>query len=1044
MKTLFLPILLLLLLAQIPTVTAQVDYNLLSNWDYRRPNKTHEKINKIMATSNGYLIAIGETVGSSMKDVDGLFILIDAEEGQEKLRKSFGGGGDQSFSSAVQNHDGTITLVGYQQERKNTEKQGWVMRLDQQGNVLYEEKIAATAGKDGEITDVAINTDGQVLAVGTQSDKKTASLWLLGIEAERVTPLNSPKEVLGWVGGICATEDGNFVMVGSTDRSNGQHPEDAWLLKVSAAGTPAWNAAKYLGGRGLQEGQAVTATIDGGFIMAGVTNEGGAGLTDHWLVKFSRAGEVEWRKTYGTGAPEAAQAVIELSTGGYALLGQTGKFSARTMQEVILTDEKGNEVDSDTYPIVQGDGNEIASSLVELYTGDLAIASNSINEKSELSVPYIGAYTYRAITRRPNTVVIQDEFSSGKEEEGSAFALASAGFTDANSNLYLEENERGYIRIQVKNKSDQNIDNVTGSVALENAAANLDYWNDIKLGTMRAGQTKQLIVPVHAKESLSEGTYNFYIKVQGKGSQPSGTYESIKSNQPDPPKLVVNSANFVPNAKPSPGQMIMLEVELINTGGQASAATTVDFVIPAGVNSNGSERLPLPSLRPREKQSVVFRFSYNEGYSGSSIPITLEADIPNVAPLRNTFHLKLDDKVPTSPVVTTTTGPSELMIWASPDPADFQSRSLEVNQKEIDIKVIALSQKPLEKEKFTYLINGKRAKGQKMDEAKLGPPDNSSGNNQQTYSNKVRLSPGENTIQVVYQKADGTELMSPFMTVEYVPAEQPNLYVLSIGVEHSDLKYTTKDAKDIADAFWKLHDDKGRGFKKVEVLALTQKEETSTMSIKKSFEKLSRMSIKDNDLVVVFISSHGKVNQQGNFIFMPSDYESLYESSTSIDFKHDILNSLRRINGKILVLIDACHSGSAFNGGRSFSDASTSKLMNDLIQSSSGLEIIASCGDNEYSYEDESWQNGAFTEAILEAFSNKPVSIGGNTVMADKYNELGIRKQGSDGVITIEELRDFVRQRVPHLVKSKKNKDQTPSHKSTERLPRGMGIYLVN
>ena len=69
--------------------------------------------------------------------------------------------------------------------------------------------------------------------------------------------------------------------------------------------------------------------------------------------------------------------------------------------------------------IVQPDGNEIASSLVELYTGDLAIASNSINEKSELSVPYIGAYTYRAITRRPNTVVIQDEFSSGKEEEGS-------------------------------------------------------------------------------------------------------------------------------------------------------------------------------------------------------------------------------------------------------------------------------------------------------------------------------------------------------------------------------------------------------------------------------------------------------------------------------------------------------------------------------------------------------------------------------------------------------------------------------------------------
>ena len=195
--------------------------------------------------------------------------------------------------------------------------------------------------------------------------------------------------------------------------------------------------------------------------------------------------------------------------------------------------------------------------------------------------------------------------------------------------------------------------------------------------------------------------------------------------------------------------------------------------------------------------------------------------------------------------------------------------------------------------------------------------------------------------------------------------------------------------------------------------------------------------------MVVFISSHGKVDHNQNFILMPSDFDSRYEETTSINFKEDILNKLKLIDANILVMIDACHSGSALPGSRGFEEAA-SKVMNSLIEASSGVEIIASCSEDEYSYEDDSWGNGAFTKSILEAFRNEKVTIDGKTVYADIFGdnpETGQKEYRSDGAITIEELIEFVKQRVPYLVETKKNKKQNPTHKSLDRLPRDTGIF---
>ena len=151
MRSLFTSILFALSFAFGTTAPAQTDIPLLSKWDFRRGASLHEKINKVIGTSNGLIVAVGETISPNLQDVDGLFLVIDPEEGKEFRRKTFGGAGNNSFSSVVQNHDGTLTLVGYTMAGRKSDQDGWIVQLDIEGNLVFEDKPAGTGQRDDQI-----------------------------------------------------------------------------------------------------------------------------------------------------------------------------------------------------------------------------------------------------------------------------------------------------------------------------------------------------------------------------------------------------------------------------------------------------------------------------------------------------------------------------------------------------------------------------------------------------------------------------------------------------------------------------------------------------------------------------------------------------------------------------------------------------------------------------------------------------------------------------------------------------------------------------
>jgi hypothetical protein len=323
-------------------------------------------------------------------------------------------------------------------------------------------------------------------------------------------------------------------------------------------------------------------------------------------------------------------------------------------------------------------------------------------------------------------------------------------------------------------------------------------------------------------------------------------------------------------------------------------------------------------------------------------------------------------------------------------------------------------------------INGVIPERSKMDEEKLTPPAaNSQGNamNFYDYENVISLLEGENRV-LIELVTPNVVIQSNEMIINYKP-KQPNLHVLSIGIPHRDLKFTTVDAENFANAFLN-QTGMDKVFNKIYVEKKNTRENTRNLDIRAAMEDLKRRyntdliggKINREDVLILFISSHGKTDDNNDFKILASDYDT-YGDVSNIDYKRDILDILNQIDCKKFVFIDACHSGSA-QGARLVNQARFA--LEEINSAYPGLNVLTSSQVDELSYEDDSWGNGAFTKAILEAFSGNTSANGPNP------------DPDGDKIIRFGELYDFLQKRVPAMVMEKKKSRQMPA-----KMSKGLG-----
>lgn len=164
-----------------------------------------------------------------------------------------------------------------------------------------------------------------------------------------------------------------------------------------------------------------------------------------------------------------------------------------------------------------------------------------------------------------------------------------------------------------------------------------------------------------------------------------------------------------------------------------------------------------------------------------------------------------------------------------------------------------------------------------------------------------------------------------------------------------------------------------------------------------------------DDLVCLFVSSHGFSNRDGFFLLMEETDGKLGGALT----REDVYSRLRRLPCATLLLIDACHSG-GIDSNRELRDAGDLKV---------GPAILASSKPGQLSWETDQVQwdvsaqtrcgHGVFTAAILEALAAQRLDQ--NPATATNADLSLILDRDGDRMLSLDEFCHYVQMRTRKL-----------------------------
>jgi uncharacterized caspase-like protein len=153
------------------------------------------------------------------------------------------------------------------------------------------------------------------------------------------------------------------------------------------------------------------------------------------------------------------------------------------------------------------------------------------------------------------------------------------------------------------------------------------------------------------------------------------------------------------------------------------------------------------------------------------------------------------------------------------------------------------------------------------------------------------------------------------------------------------------------------------------------------------------------DLAVVYFSGHGHMIK-GKLYLLPSEVDArdeLHIKATA--FPADVLkDELLAIggHGRVLVLLDACHSGASTMDGVALTTDSTA-LRTGVA--AGNVNVLTSSSRSETSFEDSRWEHGAFTKVLLDAFDDPATDLDRN----GRIRASGLTRYVMDRVATLTE-----------------------------------------
>ncbi|RYY67651.1 MAG: peptidase C14 [Chitinophagaceae bacterium] len=276
------------------------------------------------------------------------------------------------------------------------------------------------------------------------------------------------------------------------------------------------------------------------------------------------------------------------------------------------------------------------------------------------------------------------------------------------------------------------------------------------------------------------------------------------------------------------------------------------------------------------------------------------------------------------------------------------------------------------------------------------------------YTVNVTVPAGDATITVMAENEHG---LSPEANVfvHYAAAERaadefvrkPKLYVLAVGISNYTnpeykLNYADKDANAFVSG---VSAQKGKLYGDVVVRKYLNADATRE-NIQDGLQWIQEQT-GQGDMAMIFYAGHGINDNNGTFFMLPVSADVNRLRATCLNFE-ELRQTVSSIAGKVVVFIDACHSGNVMGSSQRRGGTDINAIVNELSSTQNGAITFTSSTGKEYSLEDPSWAHGAFTMALLEGLSGKAAIPGKSK-------------------ITIKSLDAYISERVKELTKGKQH-----------------------
>ncbi|MCD6124258.1 T9SS type A sorting domain-containing protein [bacterium] len=282
----------------------------------------------------------------------------------------------------------------------------WVTVIFAQPHIVWQKSFGGS--DDDWAQSIQQTADGGFIVAGMSESNNGDISGNHGYSDCWIVKLNSSGSIvwqkcLGGSNWDCAysiqqTLDGGFIMAGVScsndgDVSGNHGGCDCWIVKLDSYGNIVWQ--KCLGGSYWDGAYSIQQTLDGGFIVAGVSNSndgdvsGNHGYADYWVVKLNSSGDIEWQKCLGGSFWDYALSVQQTSDGGYIVAGvscsNNGDVSGNhggSDYWIVKLDSYGSMV---WQKCLGGSGYDIAYSVQQTTDGGFIVAGYSNSNDGDVS-----------------------------------------------------------------------------------------------------------------------------------------------------------------------------------------------------------------------------------------------------------------------------------------------------------------------------------------------------------------------------------------------------------------------------------------------------------------------------------------------------------------------------------------------------------------------------------------------------------------------------------------------------------------------------------